>query len=205
MLIPQGRHSIRLKDYDYSQSGLYDITICTFHRYCLFGEVERMQMKLNNLGLLVRENWRDINQHWPFVDLLEYQVMPNHVHGLILIKDRGKDDLCSESVNASERELGTEGKSLMGTINCAPTLEEKREVFGKSTKGSIPTIIKMFKAGVTRRKGITPILRENYGQLWQRGYYEHIIHSEAELGIRINYIRNNPQNWDRDIYYKSGD
>jgi putative transposase len=197
MLILQGRRSIRIKGYDYSQSGLYDITICTYHRYCLFGEIEQKRIKMNRLGILVLENWRDIAKHWPFVDLLEYQVMPNHVHGILLIKDRGKDNLCSEMVGASEEE--------MGTINCAPTLEDKREAFGKSTKGSIPTIIKMFKAGVTRQKGMSPILRENYGQIWQRGYYEHIIHSEAELRIRINYIRNNPQNWDKDIYYKSGD
>jgi putative transposase len=177
--IPGSRHSIRLKGYDYSRSGLYDITICTHGRFCIFGEIEKGKMILNRLGSLVQENWRDIPGHRPFVDLLEDQVMPNHLHGIIVIKDKST--------------------TTQGTMNRAPT--NKIEAFGKPNPGSIPTIIRLFKAGVTRQVGISP-MRELYGAIWQRGYYEHIIRSEAELIVRIDYIRNNPKNWEKDLYYR---
>jgi putative transposase len=186
IFIPRGRHSIRLKGYDYSQSGLYDITICTHGRLCIFGEIEKEKMIPNRLGLMVDENWRNIPGHWPDVELIEYGVMPNHLHGIIVIKEKRRE------------KLGTEGR-MMGTTSCAPT--DKIEGFGRSTSGSIPTIIKLFKGGVTMQVGISP-MRELYGNIWQKGYFEHIIRSEEELQARIKYIRDNPKNWDKDPYYK---
>lgn len=139
------RRSIRLKEYDYSQPGGYFVTIVTYQRDCLFGEIIGSEMQLNDFGCIVDECWRAIPDHFPNVELGAYVVMPNHVHGIIVIHDRADAD-------ASARR---------GTIYRAPT-----EEFGKPVVGSIPTIIRTYKAAVTRRIG-----REcNATGIWQRNY-----------------------------------
>ncbi len=77
------RKSIRLKDYDYSQAGLYFITLCTFNRECLFGNISHGQMELNDAGIIADRYWMEIPKHFPRVILHEYVIMPNHVHGII--------------------------------------------------------------------------------------------------------------------------
>jgi putative transposase len=103
------------------------------------------EMQVNDYGKIVDECWRAIPDHFPNVELGAYVVMPNHVHGIIVINDRS-------DANASERR---------GTIYRAPT-----EQFGKPVVGSIPIIIRTFKSAVTRRIG-----RElNATRIWQRNY-----------------------------------
>jgi REP element-mobilizing transposase RayT len=143
---PQKHHrrSIRLEEYDYTQPGGYFVTIVTYQRDCLFGEIINEQIQLNEFGRIVDECWREIPHHFPNVELGAYVVMPNHVHGIIVI---------------------TDGR---GTIYRAPTQEQ----FQKPVAGSIPTIVRTYKAAVTRRIG-----RElNATGVWQRNYYEY--HSE---------------------------
>ena len=81
------RRSIRLQGYDYSPEGAYYVTIVTYHRDCLFGEIVNKEMILNDLGKIANECWPEIPQHFPFVELGAYVVMPNHVHGIIVIND----------------------------------------------------------------------------------------------------------------------
>jgi len=77
---PQKHHrrSIRLQGYDYSQAGAYYVTIVTYHRDCLFGEIINKQMSLNNLGQIADECWGAIPEHFPFMELGAFVVMPNH-------------------------------------------------------------------------------------------------------------------------------
>ncbi len=145
----------------------------------MFGDIEIKQMILNQLGRLVKEEWQNLKNHWPHIDHIEYKVMPNHLHGILVIK--------------AEKLRG------QGTINRAPT--NKIEMYGQPTEGSIPTIIRLFKAGITRQVGESTVMREIYGRIWQKGYYEHIIRSEEELRARIQYIKDNPGNWDKDPHY----
>jgi putative transposase len=77
------RRSIRLKGYDYSQNGLYFITICTHNRECLFGEVIDKKMVLNDAGKIANECWLKIPEHFPHAVLHQHVIMPNHVHGII--------------------------------------------------------------------------------------------------------------------------
>ncbi|MCK9523321.1 MAG: hypothetical protein M0R76_09820 [Proteobacteria bacterium] len=79
------RRSIRLRDYDYAQSGAYFITICTQDRECLFGEVVNGQMRMNDAGRMIQAIWDEIPAHYPGVDIDEFVVMPDHVHGIIII------------------------------------------------------------------------------------------------------------------------
>ena len=77
------RRSIRLKGYDYSQAGAYFVTICTQDRECLFGDIVDGEMRLNDAGHMVRDVWHKIPEHFPYADIDEFVVMPNHFHGII--------------------------------------------------------------------------------------------------------------------------
>ncbi|MGC9395158.1 MAG: transposase [Anaerolineae bacterium] len=86
------RRSIRLKGYDYAQSGAYFVTICTQGRVCLFGDVVDGEMVLNPFGQVVATYWERIPRHFPNVQLGAWVVMPNHIHGIIIITDDGDAD-----------------------------------------------------------------------------------------------------------------
>jgi putative transposase len=165
------RKSIRLQGYDYSQAGAYFVTIVTYQRDFLFGKIENEEMVLNDFGKIADECWRNIPEHFPYVELGAYVIMPNHVHGVIVICDMNDG-------------LGR------GAIYRAPTVEQ----FGKPTVGSLPTIIRTYKAAVTRQIG----REHNATGIWQRNYYEHIIRNADEANRIHLYIEANPAQWDTD-------
>ncbi|CAG0996263.1 hypothetical protein ANAEL_02612 [Anaerolineales bacterium] len=168
------RKSIRLQGYDYSQAGAYFVTIVTYRRDMLFGEIQNGEMMLNDFGTITDECWHAIPEHFPFVELAAHVIMPNHTHGVIVINGRGTH------VN------------LRGTIYRAPT--DNNEQFGKPIKGSLPTIIRTYKAAVTRMIG----REHNATGIWQRNYYEHIIRDEKDLQRITDYIEANPSRWNDD-------
>jgi putative transposase len=87
------RRSMRLKGYDYSLPGAYFVTIVTYKRECLFGEVVSDVMQLNRFGNITVEAWLDLPVHYPQVTQEAFVVMPNHVHGIIIINDsRGRSE-----------------------------------------------------------------------------------------------------------------
>jgi putative transposase len=77
----------RLKDYDYSQGGCYFVTICTKDRTDHFGEIENGDMILNEYGKIAFNNWELISNHFEHLHLDAFVIMPNHVHGIIVITD----------------------------------------------------------------------------------------------------------------------
>jgi len=81
------RRSIRLQGYDYSQSGAYFITTCTQNRECLFGEIHNGKMYLNEYGEIAKKCWVEIPKHHQNVQLDEYVIMPNHIHGIVVINE----------------------------------------------------------------------------------------------------------------------
>lgn len=81
------RQSIRLKEYDYSQPGIFFVTICTQNRDCLFGKIVDGEIRLNNIGKLVYMWWNNISQKYQNVELDNHAIMPNHLHGIIIIND----------------------------------------------------------------------------------------------------------------------
>ncbi|MEH2416685.1 transposase [Nostoc sp.] len=102
------RRSIRLKDYDYTQEGAYFITICTKHRQCIFGDIKQGQMKLNFIGTIACEYWKEISQHFPHIQLDVFVIMPNHIHGILWI---------SHTI-MRENEPRKYGKMVAGSIPC---------------------------------------------------------------------------------------
>ena len=178
-----GRRSIRLKGYDYSQPGLYYITICTQHRLRIFGEIKNGEMVLNQFGEIAQEEWLKTAKIRENVELGEYVIMPNHIHGIISLIDT-----VGAHCNVPLRNMPPHNFPLQQT-----------EQFGKSTKNSIPTIVKLYKSAVTTR--INRLRRSPGASVWQRNYYEHIIRNEISHDKIIEYIRNNPVNWPDDKYY----
>ncbi|MEK7452094.1 MAG: transposase [Patescibacteria group bacterium] len=79
------RQSIRLKGYDYSQEGVYHITICAEHKKCLFGDVINGEMKLNDMGKMIEQQWMDLPNRFSNIELDTYVIMPNHIHGIIIV------------------------------------------------------------------------------------------------------------------------
>lgn len=131
----KNRRSIRLKGYDYSQEGLYFITICTDEHVCYFGEIENQEMRLNDNGIFAKQCWEAIPAHFPNVVLHEYVVMPNHVHGILEIVGANNDSPKNPPNNTPPRPKGT--------------------------SKTIGSIVRGFKIGVTKLMGIS-IWQRNY-------------------------------------------
>ena len=81
------RRSIRLKGYDYTQEGAYYVTIVAWQRECLFGEVVNAEMALSKFGLIAKQQWEQLPKRFPTIELGAYVIMPNHMHGIIVITD----------------------------------------------------------------------------------------------------------------------
>ena len=165
------RHSIRLKEYDYGQTGAYFVTIVVHGRECLFGEIINGEMRPSQFGNIARIEWFKTMELRPYVKLWddEFVIMPNHIHGIIWIGD------CS--VGARRRG--------------APT-----EQFGKPVAGSLPTIVRAYKSAVTYK--INEFRTTRGSPVWQRNYYEHIIRDGSDNDWIYKYIQSHPYQWEKD-------
>ena len=168
------RRRVRLRDYDYTSSGYYFVTICTCDRRCLFGEVVDGLMHLNEVGTTVQEYWCAIASQCLTVALDQYVVMPNHLHGIVRL-----NGVVVEEEKGAMNRTPTDG-SAVGAQFIAPSLGE---------------VVRAFKARCTF------VLRKAFlveGSLWQRNYYEHVIRSDASLRAIREYVANNPMHWHLD-------
>jgi REP element-mobilizing transposase RayT len=175
------RRSTRLKGYDYTQAGAYFVTLCTQGRECLFGAVVAGGMILNELGQIVYEEWKRSSEIRREIELDEFVVMPNHMHGVIWILE--SDDVRAGDVRAHGRasDVRADGR---------PPQSPQR------APKSLGSFVAGFKSAVTKR------INEQRGTpgvpVWQRNYYEHIIRNDADLRRIREYIVNNPLKWELD-------
>lgn len=102
------RRSIRLKEYDYARPGEYFITICARGRECIFGEIVDGEMRLSQFGNIVRDTWNDLPNHNRGIELDAFVVMPNHIHGIIIICD---NDVGADSESAYGQTTWIDGNS----------------------------------------------------------------------------------------------
>lgn len=175
------RQSIRLKGYDYAREGAYYVTVCTHDRRHLFGRVVDGVMHLSPIGQWAEQCWLAIPEHMPYVDIADFVIMPDHMHGIVVIRER-----------------------LVAPDPPTPPANTERTM-PIVPPGSLGHIMRAYKSAVTRnvyRAGLLPrgVVTPSIAEVWQRNYYEHIIRDEADW-IRIaDYIRDNPANWDRDRF-----
>jgi REP element-mobilizing transposase RayT len=239
------RRSIRLQGYNYGQAGLYFITICAWQRQHIFGSIQAGEMQLSSFGEIARDEWLRTSQLRSNIELAEFVVMPNHLHGIIAIVERSDwgtrrrapTGISAEQINqeAAQSVRGTPPRapteisaeqinqeatqSVRGTPPRAPTEisaeqinqeatqsgwstppRAPTEAFGKPTSNTIPTIVRGYKAAVTKQINI--LRNSPQCPVWQRNYYEHIIRSEANYLRIAAYILDNPRRWDQDSLNK---
>jgi putative transposase len=178
------RRSIRLPGYDYSQAGAYFVTVCTQDHQCLFGRIEGEVMRLNRVGEIAEQCWQAIHVHFADVDLDVFVVMPNHVHGIIVIADVGAPNV--RATHASPLRQG--GDTAVGGA----------EVPQGPKRRSVGAIIGSYKSAVS--KGIHEIGGASGPAIWQRNYFEHIIRNDVALNRIRQYILDNPVRWAYDRY-----
>lgn len=165
------RRSIRLKGYDYSQAGAYFVTVVAQGRECLFGNEEEGGLRLTEHGKSVETAWQWLAEQYRYVNLDEWVVMPNHLHGILIIHDDGE-------------ECGVGG----GGSRTAPTGLVKRKPLGR--------LLGAFKTVSSKQINL---MRNTPGALvWQRNYYEHVIRDETDLNRVREYIATNPARWAED-------
>ena len=177
MTLFQGKYrveSARLRDWDYAAGGWYFVTICTALRKCWFGNIEPSGQQLSAIGIAAEEQWRAIPSHYKNIKLDAFSVMPNHVHGIIIID--------GEHPHAPRPHLAYR------TLGLAPP-----------AAGSLSAVVRSYKAGVTRwcrANGHSTFA-------WQSRFHDHIIRGNREVGAVREYIRQNPENWLRDEFHPS--
>ncbi len=177
--------SARLEGYDYRQAGLYFITICTYNREHYFGEIVDSEMQLSNIGVLADVFWHEIKNHKKNIELHQFVVMPNHIHGILEIMDGGngigcRDDACIVSTTTS--------------VATSPQQSETHKMAALSPKsGSVSRVIGSYKSAVTKHAH-----RLGHEFEWQTRFYDHIIRNKNDYFRIQNYIKNNPYNWDID-------
>ena len=214
------RRSIRLREYDYSQPGAYYVTICTQNHECLFGNIVDGHMALNEFGNICIHRWLEIPMHYHNVSLDEFVIMPNHVHGIIIINHVSDCTVGAIHESPLQRISPQQRNSFPQHIPPFPKNDTNGTVDGftiitdsiggrfinrpdntdenkkKRRIMTIPKIIGRFKMNTAKQINQ---LRQTPGiPVWQRNYYEHIIRDDHALYRIRRYIVNNPSNWQKD-------
>jgi len=216
--------SARLKKWDYRNDATYFITICTQGRECFFGGITDGKMNLSAIGIIADVLWYEITNHAKNVELGAFVVMPNHIHGIlilngndipqtenILIDHVGENDCDGaivetlhatslQSTNATSLRL-TNATSLQSTNATSlpqtppsPKNEFMSNISPKS--GSVSTILRSYKSAVTKHSH-----RLGFDFGWQERFYDHIIRDEQSFQTITEYIINNPSKWRDDKFY----
>ena len=169
--------SNRLQDWDYSTPWWYFVTIWTKNFKCWFCKIKNSIMILNKIGKIVEEEWIKTEEIRINVDIDYYTIMPNHFHGILIIKD----------VETSRRDVSQIKET------------DHRPVSTNLKPDSLSSIVGQFKSVCT--KLIRKLGYENFK--WQPRFYDHIIRNETDLRRIRTYIKSNPLKWELDEYYKS--
>jgi len=181
------RQSMRLKNYDYSQAGLYFITIVTQNRECLFGEIINDEMVLNDAGEMIEKWYGELENKFSDINCREMVIMPNHIH--FIVQNTGANV----------------GADLRVCPN-SPSDERMGEYIGERSGGHMDEhigsplhwVVQWFKTMSTNEyiRGVTNNgWRRFNGKLWQRNYWDHIIRNENEYQRIAKYIIDNPKKW----------
>jgi putative transposase len=179
----------RIKGYDYAKNGTYFVTLRTQKRIFYFGEIVNSKMELSDVGKIATKCWKQIPEHFPFVVLDEFVVMPNHVHGIIIINKKDLNCFNSQQTYVSAQNLAHLHKFVEPDFKDLKTYQNK---FGSQSR-NLSSIIRGYKVGVTKHARTN-----NLDFFWQPRFHDRIIRNENELsGIR-QYIKNNPKNWELD-------
>ncbi len=162
------RRALRLRDYDYREPGVYFFTICVQDHHCIFGKIVNQKMVLYPAGRIVWQCWRDLPRHFPEIQLDQFVVMPNHIHGVIVLHKK------------SNGRAGLRPAPTTGCDGCA------------SLANLIGALKSFSSRQINKARGTLGI------KVWQRNYFERVVRSGKELSAIQNYINENPSRWEWD-------
>ena len=194
--------SARLKNWDYSSSGNYFITICTQKRAHFLGEIVDNEMILSQTGKYANKYWLEIPVHFSYATLDAFVIMPDHIHGIVVINQHNRDAINRVSTTESINHVST-----TESINRVSTTESINRVYN--------TIPKPGTGGITKQHN--PMLHDNLSRIirwykgratfesrqidpkfsWQPRFYDHVIRNEIALYNIRRYIKNNPNMWNK--------
>lgn len=149
---------------------IYFVTICTHKRICYFGNVENGKMILSEIGRIASNHWFEIPDHFPFIELINFVVMPNHIHGLLEITRFDQNPIFPIPP----------GKN-----------ESMAEISPKH--GSLSSVMRSYKSAVTKSAHEC-----KYQFAWQPRFHDHIVSGPDEFRRIHDYISYNPDNWKGD-------
>ncbi len=208
--------STRLQNWNYGWDGAYFVTIVTKNHECFFGEITRdKQMVLSEIGEIANELWYEIPSHYPFVELDEFVVMPNHVHGIVIINKKGLIQKINDEIDmAKSQAYDWSYKDFIKLDDDPIDRRDKARLVSKPTepnkppqtegqkrlrnpgKNNLSSIIGSYKSAVSNNAHLIDKLFD-----WQGRFYDRLIRDDKALNIVRNYIRNNPKSWQNDDYY----
>jgi len=175
--------SARAHWWDYANAGAYFITICTAYRVHYFGEIAGHNVKTRLIaslqGQIAQKNWNAIPTQFPFVELGDFVVMPNHVHGILIINNAEYDN-GNDNGNNPQKTGGFAG------------------IKNPMLNNNISRVVRWYKGACSFE------IRKTHSDFqWQPRFHDHIIRNDAEYQRIVNYINTNPQNWEQDELFKS--
>ncbi len=218
------RKSVRLREYDYSKPNAYFITICTYNKECIFGAIINGEMQLNAYGKIVENEWLKTPTIRPYVLLDKYIIMPNHIHGIIIIdgvamcRDTVPVSSCA-TVEVAETRIPVSPRATEDVAQsrippfeqfCRDTVPVSPRATVEVAESRIPRIPTFEQFGrptshsiptiirsfkATTTKQIREIQKTHCQTVWQPRFYEHIIRNPHELDQTREYIIYNPLKW----------
>ena len=172
--------SARLQNWDYRREGAYFITICTQNHKHYFGKIKNGKMEFSNIGIIADILWSEIINHNDNIELGEFVVMPNHIHGILILNNN--NTVVVETLHATSLQRQQQTKN-------------KNDYFSSISpkSNSISTIIRSYKSAVTKH-----CHRLGFEFGWQTRFWDHIIRNNDEFYRISQYIINNPLKWEND-------
>jgi REP element-mobilizing transposase RayT len=191
--------SARLQSYDYASEGAYFITICTKNRVHYFGEIVETQFIASELGQIAEKIWEEIPKQFPFIELGEFVIMPNHTHGILIIKNTVEINTNDSHVDADSH---VETRLIASLPTDIPTPTKQSGGFAKTKNpmfhDNISRVIRWYKGRCTFE------MRKIHADFeWQSRFHDHIIRNTQSFETIQNYIATNAINWDKDKFNPS--
>jgi len=182
-----------MKGYDYSNAGMYFVTICVQNHRCLFGKIVASKMILNEYGQIVYNEWAKTPEIRSNVQLDEFVVMPNHVHGIIVITN-DVSHTPDDQRDTPHNQRDTRGDTFGGVCD---TFGGVCDTPLRSPSNTVGAIVRGYKSAVTKQLNQMGFAES----IWQRNYWENIIRDDQSYQRIATYIINNPMNWNDDKFY----
>lgn len=188
--------------------GAYFVTICAQGRECFFGDVVDGKMNLSGIGIIADILWYEIKNHTQNVDLGAFVVMPNHIHGILILN--GNDNSKTNVIEGVGENVGdgiiveTLQQGIVETLHVTSLPAQPIETAIKSQfmsdispkSGSVSTIIRSYKSAVSKHAH-----RLGFVFAWQERFYDNIIRDKESFQTISKYIINNPGKWGDDRFY----